>query len=185
MSHTEIEVRFLEIDADKLIAKLRTLGAKDLGEELLEELIFRDSDDTWTKLGKRVRLRKSKGRVLLAYKETLALTADGTKEIEFEVGSFEDAAALLESIGLVGGRRQEKRRHSFKLGNVAVEIDRWPKIPALVELEGSNEEELKEAAQKLGLSWENVEMRNALRVIEEVYKIPVSTYSIYTFDKAG
>jgi hypothetical protein len=39
-SNTEIEVRFLEVNKSKLIGRLHSLGAIDLGEDLLEEIIF-------------------------------------------------------------------------------------------------------------------------------------------------
>ncbi|MFA6301157.1 MAG: hypothetical protein WC609_02290 [Candidatus Paceibacterota bacterium] len=47
----EIETRFLEIDKDKLVKKLVSLGAVDKGEEKLEEIIFHAADDFWTNLG--------------------------------------------------------------------------------------------------------------------------------------
>lgn len=37
MQNQEIEVRFLEIDAEELKEKLKKLGAKDLGEDFLRE----------------------------------------------------------------------------------------------------------------------------------------------------
>ena len=43
----EIEVRFLEINKNELAEKLIKLGAKDKGENILNETIFYDSDLSW------------------------------------------------------------------------------------------------------------------------------------------
>lgn len=42
MENTEIEVRLWEIDKAALVEKLRRLGAEDLGEDILEDIIFYD-----------------------------------------------------------------------------------------------------------------------------------------------
>ena len=43
----EIETRFLDINKSDLISKLHSLGAKDLGESKLDEIIFYDQTLTW------------------------------------------------------------------------------------------------------------------------------------------
>jgi hypothetical protein len=43
----EIEVRFLDIDKEHFIRKLKELGAVDKGEAMLEEVIVYDKDLTW------------------------------------------------------------------------------------------------------------------------------------------
>ncbi len=47
MNLTEIEVRFLEIDKEALLARLRELKAKDKGELMLEETICYDKALLW------------------------------------------------------------------------------------------------------------------------------------------
>ncbi len=183
MLHKEIEVRFLEIDPDTLIKRLRDLKAVDYGEDILEETIFYDKGLKWQSSGKFVRLRKNKTGVFLTYKHHLSETVGGAEEIEFIIGDMSKAETFLERLGLVAYRHQQKKRHSFQLGEVVADIDTWPRIPTYIELEGPTEESLKQVATKLNLDWRNVVLENARLVIENRYHIPVGNMKWFTFDK--
>jgi adenylate cyclase class 2 len=184
MEHQEIEVRFLEIDKEALIAKLERLGAEDLGEDLLEEKIIYDKDLSWANgLGKFLRLRTQKGKTILAYKHHKGQAIGDVEEIEFEVRNAESAELLLERLGFPAFRQQQKKRHTFHFGEVIVDIDTWPQIPTYVELEGPSEDSLKEAALKLELDWQKVELRSPRKVIEQVYNIPVGNMKWFTFNR--
>lgn len=183
MEHKEIEVRFLEIDKPALIARLRELNAEDLGEELLEEVIVYDESLSWRDSRKVLRVRTRGEKVTMTYKQHKEASAEGTEEIELDVSDKGKAVALLERLGFVAYRHQEKYRHTFRLGEVMVDIDTWPKIPTYVELEGPSEDALREAAQLLGLDWAGVTLIDAKRVIEEVYHIPVGHLRWFTFDR--
>lgn len=184
MEYREIEVRFLEVDREVLIEKLKALGAEDLGEYMLEERIIYDEALTWRDgVHKILRLRTSNGKTQLTYKHRTEITAEGTEEVEFEVSDPAAAEVLLERLGYVAYRHQQKKRHSFHLGDVVIDIDTWPKVPTYVELEGPSEAALKEAAKLLDLEWDTVELRSPRTVIEEVYMIPVGNMRWFTFDK--
>lgn len=183
METKEIEVRFLEIDKESLVKKLLELGAKDLGDNMLEEIIFYDPEGKWKDEEKRVRLRKSGDKIKLAYKETKEQTIDGTIEIEFEVSDIQKATQFLEKVGLSAFRHQQKKRHTFELDNVVIDIDTWPKIPTYVELEGPSESSIKEVAKKLGLDWALVSFELPSHIIEKKYGIPVRSMKWFTFDR--
>jgi adenylate cyclase class 2 len=183
MQNTEIEVRFLEINKQELIAKLKQLGAADHGEELLEEIIFYDPKFDWLKTNQFVRLRQSRNGIFLTYKDHKVATATGTEEIEFKVGDMQKAQTFLERIGLVAERHQQKLRHSLELDGVIFDIDTWPKIPTYVELEGPSEQALKDAAKKVNLDWKDVVFENARIVIEQRYHIPVGSMKWFTFER--
>lgn len=80
-------------------------------------------------------------------------------------------------------RRQEKKVHTFQLGDVTVGLDTWPLAPTYVELEGPSEAALKKTASQLGLEWTDAVFVNALEVLEQYFHIPASTYRYYTFDR--
>ncbi len=183
MNTQEIECRFLEIDKEALIKKLRELGAEDKGETLLEEVIIYDAEAEWRKENRFLRLRKTGDKTELSYKEHQAHAVDGAYEIDFEVGDFKKAELLLEKIGLKAYRHQQKYRHTFILEGVSFDIDTWPKIPTYVELEGDSEDVLKKAAEAVGLNWSDAEFHNASWVIENKYNIPVRSMKWFTFDK--
>ena len=181
--HQEIEVRFLEIDKEKLIERLKQGGAIDRGEDLLEEIIIYDKDLTWLEARKMLRLRTRNGKTALTYKHHFEDSAAGTEEIEFAVGEPNKAGALLEKLGFILYRHQQKKRHTFELGDVMIDIDTWPRIPTYVELEGPSEKRLQEVAQILGLNWEDVVFENPRTVIEKRYHIPVGRMRWFTFDR--
>lgn len=183
MENREIECRFLEIDKEALIKKLVLLGAEDRGEEMLEETIIYDPELKWRDGHRFVRLRKIGDRSVVTYKEHQEWTVDGMVEIEFGITDYKKAELLFEKIGLVAFRHQQKKRHTFKLDGVTVDIDSWLKIPVYVELEGESEEALKEAAQKLGLDWSVADFHSASWVIENKYNIQVRQLRWFTFDR--
>lgn len=183
--HQEIEVRFLEIDKEALIKRLLSLDAKNLGEDLLEEIIIYDKKLVWQneKPFKRIRLRVRKGQATLTYKCHLAKTASGTEEIEFEVSNKENALAFLEKLGFVPYRHQEKKRHTYTFGEVTVDIDTWPRIPTYVELEGPSENALKDVAKRLGFNWNEAVFDDARSIIENRYSVPVGKMRYFTFTR--
>lgn len=179
MENKEIEVRFLGIDKEELVKKLHQQGAKDLGEELLREIIFSLSK------GKFIRIRKAGDKAELAYKHWRSQTIDGAHEIEFKIGDADKARDFIIALGFTNYRIQEKKRHKFIFENAVLDIDVWPGLPAYVEIEGDSEARVRETARKLGFDWQKAFVKDALRIIEDVYKIPVSTYKYFTFAKQG
>jgi len=180
----EIEARFLEIDPEELKKRLAETGAEDLGEDFIREVIFYDKNLRWqTDEKKYARVRQTKNGILMTFKHNESHRADGTKEIEIEVNDFDRAVKFLEEVGLVAFRKQEKRRHSFCLADVRVDIDTWPSIPTYVELEGPSIDAVKEAAGRLGLDWSRAVFESARFLIEKYYNIPVSQLRCFTFDK--
>lgn len=177
----EIETRFLEIDKQELISKLKTFNAIDNGEVRLDEIIFYDKDLTWMNENKFVRLRKKNKNIKLTFKSNKEQKVDSAKEIEFDISGIEDARLFLEAIGLVQYRIVEKYRHTFRLGNVTLDIDTWPKIPVYVELEGDSVEELKKVADMLGFDWGNRFDADA-RYVFKKYGFDFDNIKTITFD---
>jgi len=134
---TEIEARFLEVDVSALVRRLREIGAEDRGEDLLKETIFYDQELAWQRSGRVfVRVRESRNGVSVSYKNALEDSASGTQEIEFTADDREAVEQFLAMVGLVAFRRQEKKRHAFRLNGISIDIDTWPQIPSYAEIEG-------------------------------------------------
>jgi adenylate cyclase class 2 len=151
----EIETRFLDINKDELIQKLKSLNAKDLGEIKLDEIIFYDDKEKCLREKYFVRLRKKGDKTFMTYKSNAKQEVDSAKEIEFEVSSFADAKLFLETIGWPAYRIVEKYRHTFELDGVTLDIDTWPQIPPYVEVEGPSVDSLMAVVDKMGLDWRN------------------------------
>lgn len=184
MTDREIEVRFLEIDPKQIIQKVKSLGGEDFGEDTLQEKIFYDKDLNWQyKERKQARIRKTNKDIFMAFKHITKNSATGTIELEFKIEDPETASKFLQAIGLVLYRTQERKRHKLTLNEVIIDIDFYPKVPPLVELEGPSEKKLKEVAKLLDLDWKKVIYESSRFIIEKRYKIPVPKLKIYTFKK--
>lgn len=179
---TEFETRFLEINKQGLISKLKELGAIDKGEVKLSEIIFYDSELKWLEEKRLVKLRKKNDTIKLIYKNNKEQKVDSAREIEFDVSSMEDAKNFLESIGLIAYRTVEKYRHTFELDGVVFDIDTWPKIPVYVELEGESIESIQEVAKKVGLDWDN-RFDQDPRFVFKHYGFDFDNIRTVTFDK--
>lgn len=177
----EIEARFLDIDKQKLLERLRELGALDKNEVLLSEIIFYDKDKNWQ--DRFVRLRSSGESTTLTYKQNKEQTIDSAQEIEFNLPSMGLGQQFLEGVGLVAFRHQEKKRHTFVLDGVTIDIDSWPQIPTYVELEGPSEADIKAVAKRLNLPWETAVFDDARSIIENRYNILVGSMKWFTFTR--
>ena len=151
---TEIEAKWLSIDAGKLRKILKDIGATLKSPERL--MIRRNFDfpgDTLEKVGGWVRVRDEGDKVTMSYKQLNDRTLHGTKEVNIVVGDFHAACTFLESIGLKQVSEQETKRESWRLGDTEIEIDTWPWIPTFVEIEAKCEEDIRKAAALLKLDY--------------------------------
>lgn len=178
----EIETRFLDINKDELMKKLVSLGAIDKGEEKLEEIIFYDQAMSWKGKNKFVRLRKTKDKIKLNYKNNEKQTVDSAQEIELEVSDLGKCSELFGKIGLKAIRQIEKNRHTFQLGDVNIDIDVWPKIPIYAELEGPSVESLKNVCNQLNIDWEKRFDGDAREVFKH-YGHNMDNLTVITFDE--
>jgi len=153
---TEIEVKFLDINADELRKKLKDLGAVlEYAEILMKRKNFDYPDCRLDQINAWLRVRDEGNKVTLSYKRLDERTLYGTKELDVEVNNFDNACALLETIGLQQKSYQETKRELWILDDCQVSLDTWPWIPSFVEIEGSSKEKVKAVANNLGFDWDN------------------------------
>lgn len=154
---TEIEAKFLDTNHDDMRAKLKALGA--ICEQTERVMRRKNYDYPDKRLEKSVegwiRVRDEGNKVTLAYKQLNDRTLHGTKEVSVTVSSFDDTCKFLEAIGMEEQSYQETKRESWKLGDAEIELDEWPWIPPFLEIEAPDEQQLREVAEKLGLSMDD------------------------------
>jgi len=101
--------------------------------------------------GQVLRVRRVGQRILLTFKGPA--NYDGAvkqrREIELEISSSERISELLHALGYAPTMRYEKKRESWRLGEVRIELDHTP-MGNFVELEGPADS-LAATAQGLGL----------------------------------
>jgi adenylate cyclase class 2 len=147
----EIEARWINVDQKAIEQKLAGLGARRVSDSFFKEWIFAYED--WRPQNKRIRIRDDGKNVWLTYKANPTWEVDSTEEIEISSSSSADTAKILEKIGVPLLRHQEKKRIQYELGAATVDLDFWPKIPMVLEIEAPTKELVIETAKTLGLKW--------------------------------
>lgn len=185
---TELEVKFLDIDPEKLRQLLQENGATLVhAERLMRRKTMDYPDRRLEKTGGWVRVRDEGDKITFSYKRVVDRGIEGTKEISVLVDDFEKSCAILEAVGFEVKSYQETKRERWDLDGVEVTIDTWPWIPTFVELEGLTEEALKTAAGKLGLSWNEANFSSVDYAFQKYYDISIAEINntkIVTFTDA-
>ncbi len=167
---TEYEVRFLEINKDDLLQKLHKLGAVEIGNWLQIRKTFdliNPQPNSW------FRLRTNGEKTTLTVKEINSAKIDGTKEAEVIVNDFDEMDTILKKIGLKERNYQENKRHQFKYKNTEIDIDTWPLIPTYLEIEGENEDIIKEVCADLELDYNKSITMDVTDIYKNIYKIDI------------
>lgn len=178
-SAVEIEARFINLDRTEVEKKLEALGAKREWESFFKEWIFAYKE--WAPHFKRIRVRDDGKNVWVTYKANPSWEVDSTEEIEITSSSSSDAVKMLERIGMPMVRYQEKKRIEYKLGDATVELDFWPKIPMVLEIEAPSKESVMETAKLLGLKWEDAIFVDQKVLHKEYYGIDLDPVTEYKF----
>lgn len=184
----EIEVNILNIDIKKLEKKLFKINAIKIGETFFKSATFDflgfplDKDMSW------VRLRDDGKKITLAYKKRLGVTGikeqndAGMEEIEIEVSNYDDTISLLKKIGMIVKFSQEKKRITWKKGDVTFDIDTWPRLKPYLEIEAENWNDIDSAVLELGFELKDKVICSATQAYE-MNGINDKDYVIMTFDK--
>lgn len=176
----EIEARWINLDADSIMKRLEEIGAKKTGDFFFREWIF--AHDEWTKDNRRIRVRTDGTTTWLTYKANSTWAVDSTEEIEVTVSSPEDAVRLLLATGIPQKRAQEKKRKTYTLGEITFDVDFWPKIPMVFEIEGPTEEKVREGAKLVGLDWEDAIFVDQAWVHKKYYDVDIFKIDDYKFE---
>lgn len=100
---------------------------------------------------------------------------DAVRELEISVPSIKEGKEFLESLGYYSSSHQKKMRIAYDYDNTELVIDKWPKIPTYIEVEGENEEDIFNVVKKLGFSTSDMKVMNT----DDVYK--ENGIDIYSF----
>ncbi len=134
----EIEIKLPADDLGPLRDRLRSAGAAPLSPQHFERNdLYDDADGRLAAAGAALRLRRTEGVAILTYKGP-ARFENGVKrreEREVRVSDAEEAAAILEGIGVSRRFRYEKRREEWRLEGCTIALDETP-IGRFVEIEG-------------------------------------------------
>jgi adenylate cyclase class 2 len=160
-SGQELEVKFYLRDLPALRARLEGLGAHLVQERVHEiNLRFDTPGSTLINSGRLLRLRQD-NQAHITYKGPGSVQ-DGARlrqELEFTVGDFAMAQAVIEALGYQVVLMYEKYRAAYQgapgqpLSEVLVTLDEMP-YGYFAEIEGPDGPSIQVAAAQLGLDWE-------------------------------
>ncbi len=168
----EIETKVLDIDKDKVIKRLISIGAEKTQETRLTVDWFRlkgvkEGQDPWF-----LRMRSnSQGKHEVTWKDKSEILGVARKhrEINFLIEEPEKLLSLFEEIGLEKYAHQEKDRISFSFKDCKFDIDTYPLTPPYLEIESDSEENIKEAIKLLGLEDNKTWEKGERTLIQEIY----------------
>lgn len=107
---------------------------------------------------------------------------ENMKETEVGIDSFELGKILLENLGYYFRNYQEKKRISYIIENVCVDIDIWPVIPPYIEIEGKSKDIIYSTIEQLGISKQKVKVISPESVFLQ-YGVDVLSRRVLKFSK--
>jgi adenylate cyclase class IV len=151
----EIEAKFLEIDKNDLIKKIKSLGGKKIHPLMVyKRYVFLLQDKS--KVGY-ARIRQENNKVTMTVKTYDASKFANESEVELN-NTLEDARKFMLNAGFQQKSYQETLREKWKIsGCPEIAIDTLPGIPTYVELECKSEAVIKKVAKQLDLDYTKAE----------------------------
>lgn len=184
----EIEVKFLNVDQDKLQIKLVEIEAQKAGEYFYRRRVFDYPDWRLDKAGSWLRLRDEGDRITLSFKKRIGVdTHDGTtndtgmEEIEIRVNDFDRAAELILKLGFIEKHYAENKRIRWVKDNIEFDIDIYPELEPYLEIEAPTWEQINIAIKWLGFNPADKRVFSANQVYA-LKGIKVEEYTRLTFD---
>lgn len=153
---TEFEATFADINVSEVREKLQKLGANLVRPEALMRRVnfYPPVDDStgW------MRVRDEGDRITLSYKRFLGYKKgndemNNQQEIFLEINDFDQGVQLLEVCGARKKSYQETKREDWEYKGLEISIDTWPGLDPFVELEGDDEQTVKQVAEELGFDY--------------------------------
>lgn len=170
----EIEAKVSVENLSELKDKLNQIGANLIGKWEETDAFFDFEDGNLSNSDSALRLRVR--RDISSGVESYRITFKGPRqsgsfkrrqEIEITVNSSEDARNLLSSIGMKERVAYTKRRDSWQMDNCAIELDRIDGIGNFIEVEGPDEDSIRNILRQLDLSDKPTITKSYLEMILE------------------
>lgn len=172
----EIEVKFLDVDFDDIRKKLKSINATQTQPmRVLKRSILDYPENKLQKNNSYVRVRDQGDKITLTYKQFVGEGIDAAREAETEVKSYSNTIVLLENIGLEVVSEQETKRETWTIDDVEVVLDVWPWLNPYIEIEGIDEDSIRQIAKKLGLNWDDAFFGDVMVAYQHQYPNIIKT----------
>ncbi len=163
----EIEIKILNIDKEKIIKTLQSLGAKFVGEFFIVEEHFDFEDGRIKKQNELLRIRTVNEKNELCYKKKTEPDSNFKvrEEIETEIENIQSLKKIFTQLGISSTVHREKKRTSFSFNSVRIEIDQYPSIPTYMEIEGTTAD-IEDTLKKLNFEMKHTTAMSATQVLK-------------------
>jgi adenylate cyclase class 2 len=170
MKSLEIEIKFYIADIDSIREKIRSVGAECQSRGFETNIRFDDETMRLTREKKLLRLRQD-SRCRLTVKTPSDDSDTGFKifrELEVTVSDSETMIAILAELGYFPRQVYEKERETYRFKQTELCLDMLP-FGDFLEIEGEKDD-IRTAAEVLGLNWENRITANYLSLFNVLRK---------------
>ncbi|MBU1146676.1 CYTH domain-containing protein [Patescibacteria group bacterium] len=170
--YREIEAKILDIDPGVVERRIQELGGVLKREVDLEQVIW------WvpnSKKGESMRVRRaSNGFITITLKEKVE-NGSGYNEWESPIENYEIVVEIIDHLIPAPDLRLEffHHRKDWDLDGAEININWFPKIKPLLEIETSSEEHLGKTAEKLGFGREQLVDRGIISLLFEELKLKI------------
>jgi adenylate cyclase class IV len=158
----EIELTVVHIDKRQAMNRLKALGARYVTTHDYRRLeVPIRAGKVW------LRLRTDGKKTTLTFKARMGKGIDKTDEYEVEVGSFKEGAKLFQLLFKGNILGWDTKRIEYSLNGTMVTIDKWPKIPWMMEIEGKSKKAVFSTLRMLDIKGKNVGNASIFRIYKE------------------
>ena len=166
----EYEVMYTDINPVQIRKKLKAIGAKKKYKRIFKWTNFDFPDWRLHKDHSWIRLRNEGDKVTLTYKQRLGPGKGGNgndkgmKEISFAIDDFDMACHFFKAIGMTVKYEVEKEREHWVLNDLEFDIDKYPLIQPLLEIESTSMAKVGKGIKLLGLDPEKKKIQTAYQI---------------------
>ncbi|MFW5705021.1 MAG: class IV adenylate cyclase [Nanoarchaeota archaeon] len=154
----EVEVKIKNIDKKSTIEKIEKLGAKKIFTGRVVDYRFDTPDRDLSRLGKALRIRQKGKYVFLNVKgkKKSIENITGRDEIGVKISNLYTMKRILNELGYIKIFELSKYRTEYRLNDVTFDIDEYPGLDPLLEIESDNYEKVEEYIDKLDIDEESM-----------------------------
>lgn len=150
---TEIEAKFIDVDKDEIIKKIKDSGGVLVREEYIQKKYNFHLPGDKRSINSWLRVRDEGDKITLSLKMILGGEITDQKETTLTIDNFDQAVSLLEDIGCERKALQESKRELWRIDDADITIDTWPALNTFVEIEAPSEESVKKVSAQLGFDF--------------------------------
>ena len=168
----EVEIKVKNIDKEKIIGRLKELGAKKIFWGKILDYRFDTLDRVLSNKGKVLRIRKKGNYSYLNYKgkKTSKENIVGREEVGVRISNFNVMHNILNEVGFIKIFHIEKYREEYELDGIKFDIDKYEGMDPILEIEADSYEKVEKYMKKLGIKQNEIKRVYMRELIEASLK---------------